>query len=927
MKGSDWRGLLLGCLLTFVIGLVAVAGNTYITDLDPDVDVTEPDCYSFDITVDQASGTAATLTLRVRDVDEEEGEIDIVSINGHELGHLSGTNEQWSTTSFDISSYVVYGGSNTVQVCVDPDGGESNTWVATIDWGQILVDGGSASDADIVSLSADGTWNAIDVTTEVSATNTDTYRLEINLLDSTGNNKDIAVDTFSLSGGSSTTRYNTVSLPSEPTETETFTIEADLFNDTTGVQQAIETTTWTYVAEHPPVVSDIPDQTVPEGGTFAAIYLDDYVTDPDNSDAEMTWTYSGNVQLSVSIGAGRVATVTIPDPDWNGSETITFKATDPGGLSDSDAATFTVTPVNDPPVADDGSLTTSEDVAASITLAASDIEDGTPVFTSHTEPAHGTLSGTMPHLTYTPAPNYCGGDSFEFTVTDSGGLTDTGTVSIEVSCVNDPPVAVDDAAGVTEGSTVDVDVLANDSDVDGDALHIASVTDPAKGTAAIVSGDRIRYVPDYGACGNDTFSYVVEDGNGGSDSASVAIVIENLPPTAGDDSASTQEDAAVLIDVLANDSDPGSDVVISSVGAAAHGTAVAVGGSIRYTPHPRFEGEDRFSYTISDSCGATVTASVQVEVLHTNHPPQANAGVMYKGVVGEPLALDGSFSSDPDVEDTLQYRWDIDGDGEFDTDWSNDPRYTATYSEAFFGELTLEVRDLYRGLPSGEVSRATVLVRIVSVQSLQVYVFDDVDGNGVMDDGELGIPGVEIVAAGKTLVTQLDGGINVPLDPGSYDVSIDDAAVSRLRSRGYALGVTEADVVLKADSIGTVYFAAVKTSTKIVGFVYVDLDENGEYDEDEDQLVQGLRVILDDDRETLTDDSGRFFFLKVLFGDHTLWIGENKGDKKKEDLLSTSVSITLERGKSGEFAVIWPWEDTGPKKGFLEVEVEKQGKK
>ncbi len=99
----------------------------------------------------------------------------------------------------------------------------------------------------------------------------------------------------------------------------------------------------------PPVVSGIPDQTIAEGSTFATINLDDYVTDVDNTDAQMTWTYSGNSELTVSIVA-RVATITLPSLDWNGAETITFRATDPGALYGEDSATFTVTAENDPPV-------------------------------------------------------------------------------------------------------------------------------------------------------------------------------------------------------------------------------------------------------------------------------------------------------------------------------------------------------------------------------------------------------------------------------------------------------------------------------------------------------------------------------------------------------------------------------------------------
>ena len=91
-----------------------------------------------------------------------------------------------------------------------------------------------------------------------------------------------------------------------------------------------------------PVVSGIPDQTIAEGASFATIALDDYVTDVDNTDAEMTWTYTGNTALTVSI-VDRVATISTPSADWNGAETITFRATDPGALYGEDAATFTVT--------------------------------------------------------------------------------------------------------------------------------------------------------------------------------------------------------------------------------------------------------------------------------------------------------------------------------------------------------------------------------------------------------------------------------------------------------------------------------------------------------------------------------------------------------------------------------------------------------
>jgi len=97
-----------------------------------------------------------------------------------------------------------------------------------------------------------------------------------------------------------------------------------------------------------PVVSDIPDQTIAEGASFTTINLDDYVTDSEDPDSAISWSYSDNSELTIDI-TNRIATITTPNENWNGEETITFTATDTGGLTDSDAATFNVTAVNDPP--------------------------------------------------------------------------------------------------------------------------------------------------------------------------------------------------------------------------------------------------------------------------------------------------------------------------------------------------------------------------------------------------------------------------------------------------------------------------------------------------------------------------------------------------------------------------------------------------
>ena len=141
-------------------------------------------------------------------------------------------------------------------------------------------------------------------------------------------------------------------------------------------------------------------------------------------------------------------------------------------------------------------------------------------------------------------------------------------MNVNVGAVNDAPVASDDAANTTENTAVNIDVLANDTDLDGDQLSIQSVTNSSAGiTAVSTDGQSIVFTPATAFNGTATFSYTVVDNNGGSDSADVTVQVSdtNFAPTALDDSASTSEGSAVEVDVLANDSDPDADPLTVTV--------------------------------------------------------------------------------------------------------------------------------------------------------------------------------------------------------------------------------------------------------------------------------------------------------------------------------------------------------------------------
>ena len=183
---------------------------------------------------------------------------------------------------------------------------------------------------------------------------------------------------------------------------------------------------------------------------------------------------------------------------------------------------------------------------------------------------------------------------------------------------NSPPVADDDSATVDEDSSNNqINVLSNDNDPDGDSLSIDSVGDPPHGIS-IDDGSFVYYTPDSGYTGSDSFMYLISDGNGGIDSATITVTVNsvNHNPNANPDSAAVDEDSSNnQINVLANDNDPdGDSLSISNVGSASHGSTSLDGSFVYYTPDPGYAGSDSFSYSINDGNGGTATATVDITI-------------------------------------------------------------------------------------------------------------------------------------------------------------------------------------------------------------------------------------------------------------------------------------------------------------------------
>ncbi|EJG1066327.1 tandem-95 repeat protein [Vibrio parahaemolyticus O1] len=338
------------------------------------------------------------------------------------------------------------------------------------------------------------------------------------------------------------------------------------------------------VNDAPTVENAIADQELSEDFATYTIDLNDAFKD---SDSALNFSVSGNSNVLVSIENG-IATIS-PTADWNGSETLTFTATDSSGESISQTVNFTVAPVADI-VAD--KATVVEDTPTIIKVLGNDTFEGDDQVVSldtNNGPANGTVSVNPDgSVTYTPNDNYHGTDSFTYIVT-SGGVSESTTVSVDVTPVNDAPVAKDDIATTQEDTVVTIDVLPNDTDVDGDKLSVESASVPKEqGTVEVVNG-KLVFTPAENFNGDAEITYTVTDGQL-TDEAKVTVTVNPLndaPTIKVDAVESITEDAVstdtVVATLTVRDTDTSEDQLTVSLENNSNGYFVLVGDEVKLT--------------------------------------------------------------------------------------------------------------------------------------------------------------------------------------------------------------------------------------------------------------------------------------------------------------------------------------------------------
>ncbi|WP_437441744.1 tandem-95 repeat protein, partial [Vibrio parahaemolyticus] len=545
-------------------------------------------------------------------------------------------------------------------VSVNPDGSVTYTpndnYVGKDTFTYVVTSGG-VSESTAVEVNVTPVNDAPVAKDDIATTQEDTA-VTIDVLP---NDTDIDGDTLRIDSASVPSDQGTVEIVDGKlvfTPAENFNGNAEItytVTDGSLTDQATVKVTVNAVNDTPVVESNLADQTLAEDFTTYTIDLNTAFSDVDNVDGELTFSVSGNSNVLVSIENG-IATIS-PTADWNGSETLTFTATDPSGESVSQTVDFTVAPVVD---IEADSADVVEDTPTIINVLGNDTFESTDKLVSldaENGPKNGTVivnnDGTV---TYTPDDNYVGKDTFTYVVT-SGGVSESTTVEVNVTPVNDAPVAKDDIATTQEDTAVTIDVLPNDTDVDGDKLSIQSASVPeAQGKVEIVDG-KLVFTPAENFNGHAEIIYTVTDGEL-TDEAKVTVTVNpvNDAPTIKVDAVeSITEDAVntdtVVATLTVRDTDTPEEQLTVSLENNSNGYFVLVGNEVKLTQ----AGVDAVNNDELNLKDLTISASVSDGV----NPTASDSDSLIVNRVNDAPTVENAIADQVLSEDFASYTIDL----------------------------------------------------------------------------------------------------------------------------------------------------------------------------------------------------------------------------------------------------------------------------
>ena len=339
-----------------------------------------------------------------------------------------------------------------------------------------------------------------------------------------------------------------------------------------------------------------------------------------------------------------------PSENFNGVDSLTVKVND--GKEDSNIATISinVTAVNDSPKLLDDSYSVLEDSSMILDVLSNDSDnDGDNlVIVSSSGPSNGTLVINGDNtITYTPNINFTGSDSFQYTVSD-GSLSQSATVSLTVSSVNDAPSMVNQSLSLDEDSSVSLDLSA--SDAENDTLNFSIVEQPLNGTVTL-TGNSLNYVPNSNYFGSDSVKVKANDGSLDSNIVTISInvnSINDIPIISASDIV-LDENSSVSLDLSAEDVETeSSSLSWELVQSVSNGGLTGSLPNVTYSPSPYYNGSDSLIVRVSDSDGGSVEKTILLTVNSVNDAP-----------IGSNLSL--NVNEDDEVTFELEGS-DVDGD-------------------------------------------------------------------------------------------------------------------------------------------------------------------------------------------------------------------------------------------------------------------------
>ena len=756
----------------------------------------------------------------------------------------------------------------------------------------------------------------------------------------------------------------------DDTESTTDSFQYTISDGNGGTDTATATITITG-NEDPTVIA--PDSATTDENTPAVIDVLGNDSDPDDNDNPLTVdtvTQPAPGQGTVTNNGTNVTFVPGSDFDDLGegeTEEVTFTYTTNTGATET--VTVTVTGTNDGPVAvndtgavdEDATLTVNQvsgviddndtDLDATDVLTVTDVRTGAEAGSGTPGLVGGGLTGTYGTLTLADDGSYAYvadqaaadalavgitvTDTFTYTVSDGNGGTDTAEIVITVTGTNDAPVAVDDTGAVNEEATLIVNqanglVDNNDSDLDGDTLTITAgegITLGIYGTLTLATDGSYSYVATTAAANalaagetvTDTFSYTISDGNGGTDTADLVITVTgtNDGPTAVDDTATTDEDAAVLnIDLLGDDTDPDGDTLslteIDGVAAGgtitlASGALVTVNGdgTVDYDPNGQFNNlddtesaTDSFQYTISDGNGGTDTATATITITG-NEDPTVIAPDLATTDENTPVVIDvlGNDSDPDDNDNPLTVDTVTQPPANQGTVTNNGTNVTFDPGSDFDDLGEGETEEVTFTYTTNTGATETVTVTVTGTNDGPVAVNDtgavDEDAtltvnqvSGVIDDNDTDLDATDVLTvtdvrtgaeAGSGTPGLVGGGLTgtygtlTLADDGSYAYVADQAAADAL-----AVGITVTDTFTYtvSDGNGGTDTAEIVITVTGTNDAPVAVDDTGAVNEEATLIVNQANGLVDNndsdlDGDTLTITAGEGITLGI-YGTLTL---------------------------------------------------------